>query len=360
MHVALVIYGDLEATSGGFRYDRRLVAALRERGDTVDVISLPWRRYPRGVLDGLSRTIRSRLDRPVDVLLQDELCHPSLWYHNAKLTRPGTIVSLVHHLRSDDPGERFRALFRPVERRYLASVDATITTSAFTRRRAERLSPSVADRPSLVARPAGRVEGAALRPAQVAARAYEGPLRIAFVGNLVPRKDPLTLIAAVDQGLRNGADWELTIVGSHEVTPRYAARVVDAAEKRAVGQRVRFTGELERAQLRAIFERSHLCCVPSRYEAFGMVYLEAMEFGVVPIASARGGAREFVDHGRNGLLVEPGSPETIARLLHAVDSDRDRLSALAENAVETARSHPTWAESMASVRSFLQQVAPER
>mgnify|MGYP006968414625 FL=1 len=78
MSIGLVVYGDLDTRSGGFRYDRQLVAALRERGETVEVIELPWRSYPRGLLDNLSPGLRRRLAGDYEVLLQDELAHPSL------------------------------------------------------------------------------------------------------------------------------------------------------------------------------------------------------------------------------------------------------------------------------------------
>ena len=43
MRIGLVIYGDLSTASGGFLYDRMLVEAFRRAGDTVDVISFPWK-----------------------------------------------------------------------------------------------------------------------------------------------------------------------------------------------------------------------------------------------------------------------------------------------------------------------------
>lgn len=352
MHVGLVIYGDLDATSGGFRYDRNLVAALRERGDTVDVISLPWRTYGRGLVDGVSPSIRSTLDRPVDVLLEDALCHPSLWRQNRRLSKPGAVVSLVHHLRSDDPSERFAPAFRPFERRYLASVDAAVATSEFTRRRSWELAPSLAAKPILVAPPAGRVEAAAVTPDRVTDRAHGDPLRIVYVGNVVPRKDPKTLLGAIERGTTD-RDWELTIVGSHRVAPDYAASVVASATERGIDDRVEFVGRVDAGRLATLLERSHVCCVPSRYEAFGMVYLEAMEYGVVPIAGRVGGASEFVAHGHSGFLVDPGDDERIAAHLRALDDDRELLSRLGKNALTAATKHPTWGETMTELRAFL-------
>ncbi len=361
MHIGLVVYGSLDGTSGGFRYDRKLVEYLRAHGDRVDVISLPWRSYPKNILDGFSRSIRSRLDRPFDVLIEDGLCHPTLWRHNRRLSQPEAVVGLVHHVQSDDPTERFGRLMQPFERRYLDTVDATISTSEFTHRRAARLAPTITSQPSLVAPPAGRRDtpsAGSVSADRVAERAADGPLEMLFVGNLVPRKDPKTLLSAVEYANQSGLDdWTLTIVGSHDSSPAYAADVTAHAAKLGIDTQVEFTGELSTAALESAFERSHVCCVPSRYEGFGMVYLEAMEYGLVPIASAQGGAGEFVSHGHNGFLVSPGSPTAIARHLVMLGSDRSQLATLGQRALATASAHPTWNETLSAVRSFLQTVS---
>jgi len=100
MRVGLTVYGELDERSGGFRYDRQLVAGLREAGHSVAVVELPWRAYGRGLLDNGSRRLRRRLDVDVDVMLQDELAHPSLVRTNRHLDYP--IVSVVHHLRASE------------------------------------------------------------------------------------------------------------------------------------------------------------------------------------------------------------------------------------------------------------------
>ncbi|WP_255190825.1 glycosyltransferase family 4 protein [Natronobeatus ordinarius] len=353
MHVGLVVYGGLDRTSGGFRYDRKLVSHLEERGDEVEVIAIPWRSYPRHLGDACSRSIRSRLNRPFDVLVQDELCHPSLWRHNPRLDRPGAIVALVHLLRSGGPQTRLGPLYRTIERRYLETVDAAVCTSADTRDRTRELATV----PTLVAPPAGRIEGAAVTPERVTARAQSGPLRVAFVGNLLPRKGLSTLLSGLahvdgsDPG--DEAEWHLTVVGSHDADPATARRAVERATVLGIADRVTFTGEVSNRELESILERSHVLAVPARYEGFGMVYLEAMEYGVVPIASAVGGASEFVADGRAGFLVDPDDAGQIGALVAELATDRDRLAALGHAALETAAAHPTWAETMDRVRSFL-------
>jgi len=114
MKVGFVIYGSLDTVSGGYLYDRKLVEYLRTCGDTVEIISLPWRKYAAHLVDnfrfrlpgsGLAAGGEARGQsphiQPFDILIQDELNHPSLIGANAG-KHPYPIVSLVHHLRCSE------------------------------------------------------------------------------------------------------------------------------------------------------------------------------------------------------------------------------------------------------------------
>ena len=88
MRVGLVIYGALETISGGYLYDRKLVSYMESQGDQVDVISLPRRNYCFNLFDNFSNRLYRRITtKPFDILLQDELNHPSLFWFNRRLRR---------------------------------------------------------------------------------------------------------------------------------------------------------------------------------------------------------------------------------------------------------------------------------
>ena len=103
-----------------------------------------------------------------------------------------------------------------------------------------------------------------------------GPLRVLFVGNLIPRKGLLVLIAALGR-LPRGT-WRLTVVGSPVVDPGYAARVRRAVRDLGLQDSVRMRGQMDDAGLAAELRVHHVLAVPSLYEGFGIVYLEAMGF----------------------------------------------------------------------------------
>ncbi|MFC7185805.1 glycosyltransferase family 4 protein [Halorubrum yunnanense] len=348
MRVGLALYGSLDERSGGFRYDRKLVEGLRRAGDTVEVVELPWRAYPRGLLDNASPRFRDRLRVDVDVMLQDELAHPSLLRANRHLPCP--TVSVVHHLRASEP-RRLAPLYRAVERRYLATVDGVVCNSAATRDAVAALG--VDPDATVVAPPAGDRFDPAVDDDDIAARAGEGPLRATFVGNLAPRKGLDTLVEGV---ARADAAVDLTVVG-RTVDEGHVADVRRLVRERGLGDRVRFSGRLSDAELADVLRASHVLAVPSRYEGFGIVYLEGMSFGLPAVASRAGGASETVADGETGVLVDPDDPGAVARALDELAADPDRLVEMGRAARRRYERHPDWDDSTARVRRLLADVA---
>jgi glycosyltransferase involved in cell wall biosynthesis len=348
MHVGFVVYGDLETTTGGFLYDRKLVAHLRDEGHAVTVVSLPWHGYPRALADNLDPRLRRRL-QGFDLLLEDELCHPSLVGHDAAIDAP--VVAVVHHLRTSEQWPAWRKrLYRAVERRYLERLDGAVYVSEATRRDAERLAGS---RPSIVARPAGDRFQTDLTDDAIASRADRDPFRVVFVGSLVPRKG---LHVLLDGLARVSGEWRLSVVGP-AADAEYVRRVREQASRLGIADAVRFEGQLPDATLTERLVESHLLAVPSTYEGYGIVYLEGMGFGLPPLATTAGGATELVTHGEDGFLVPPGDHESIAKAVETVSTDRERLREMALAARRRYERHPGWDESMAKIRRFLHTVA---
>jgi len=226
VRLGLVIYGDLQTQTGGTLYDRLLVEHLQRAGDEVEILSLPWRSYGAHLTDNLSREINRRLlDLEVDVLLEDELNHPSLLVAHRQMRRRKRfpVVSIVHHLRcSESWPPAHRRLYRLVERVYFRGVDAFVFNSQATRQSVEHLAG--VSRPFIVAPPGGDRLPAPPAELAVRARAVEpGPLRILFVGSLIARKGLHVLLRAL-AALPAGT-WLLEVVGDADRDSAYAARI---------------------------------------------------------------------------------------------------------------------------------------
>jgi glycosyltransferase involved in cell wall biosynthesis len=358
MRLGLVIYGSLSTISGGYLYDRRLVKHLRESGDHVEVISLPWRNYARHIADNLSAMLLARLRAGCfDVLLQDELNHPSLFLLNRALRGRYPILSIVHHLRSCELRPAWQNVFyRWIERQYLASVDGFIFNSEATRAAVEALAGD--RRPAVVAYPGGDHFAPAVTPTDIPARALQpGPLRLLFVGNVIPRKGLHISLSALARLPRS--NWELVIVGSLNADPAYTHAIRRQIECDDLAPNITLCGSLADADLAAEFSRAHMLVVPSTYEGFGIVYLEGMGFGLPCIATTAGAAGELITYGENGFLVPPGDVTALADCIRVLMQDREKLSAMSLAARRRFECHPGWQASAEKIREFMRTLGPD-
>lgn len=361
MRVGLLIYGSLDTVSGGYLYDRKLVEHLRRQGDSVEIFSLPWRSYFRSLGDNFSAPLFSRLAQTrLDILLQDELNHPSLFLFNQRLRRRASypLVSIVHHLRSSEQRAPWQnAFYGWIERIYLNSVQAFIYNSQTTRREVRvRLRSEV---PSAVVFPGGDRLQPDLSSADIRRRALApGPLRLLFLGNLIPRKGLHHLIQALSRltSLHPGVQWELKAAGSLSADPAYSRLVLRQIRQAGLESRIQLLDAVPDADLRGLLESSHVLATPSSYEGFGIVYLEAMGFGLPVIGGAAGAAAEIVTDGVNGFLIPAGDVPLLAECLLALARDRERLAQMSLAARQRYAAFPGWEKSMQNARRFLQEL----
>lgn len=109
------------------------------------------------------------------------------------------------------------------------------------------------------------------------------------------------------------------------------------AEDLGIRDRVRFLGSIPHEDLVHWYRATDVVAVPSRYESFGLVAIEAMASGVAVVASNVGGLRFSIEDGVSGLLVPHSQPRPLAdALVRTLDDDALR-HALARNAVAAAR-----------------------
>lgn len=360
MRLGLLIYGDLTPRSGGYLYDLKLVEHLRGHGHAVDLISLPRRSYLPHLADNLSYSLFDRLRRlDVELLLQDELNHPSLFALNRRLRSHISypILSIVHHLRSSEPRPAvLNLVYRLIERRYLRSVDAFIYNSQTTQRVVEDLLGR--PRPNMVARPAGDRLKPRITPAEIDRRAWRpGPFKLAFLGALIRRKAPHLIVEALAQ-LPQG-EFELHLAGGTEVEAGYVARLKARITRRNLSRFVHLRGHLSDLELAELLAGSHLLVLPSSYEGYGIAYLEGMGFGLPAVGTRAGAAPEIITHTQDGYLIQPGDSTGLAGRLLELHRDRDLLARMGRAARARYRSHPTWEESMTSARLFLEQAIIE-
>ncbi len=146
-----------------------------------------------------------------------------------------------------------------------------------------------------------------------------GPV-VLLAARLEPRKDHVTFLEAARLVLAEKPSTQFLLAGDGE--PSYRARLEQLAEP--LGRAVRFLGN--RSDIPGLIGLSDLVVLASRTEGLGLVLLEAMVHRRPVVATGVGGVPEIVVNGETGLLVEPGSPDALARaILDLLDTpDRSR------------------------------------
>lgn len=154
---------------------------------------------------------------------------------------------------------------------------------------------------------------------------------VLYVGRLEWRKGIGTLLYSIPNLLRKSPELKKTlkvvIVGRYSTSSdqgeyqRLKAIVVHLGIERYIN----FVGSKDRAEMKYYYSAANVCTVPSYYEPFGLVPLEAFACGCPVIASRVGGLKFTVRDRYTGLLVRPRNPKSLASATAKVLSDADRF-----------------------------------
>lgn len=326
--------GDLDTPTGGYAYDKRMIAELRELGWRPQVVNLgDGFPHPNALTRASARAQLNDVPKGRAIVI-DGLAFGVMPDEAEALSQTHPLIAMVHHPLALEsgvlPDEAGR--LRESERKALSFTHAVIANSRTT-------ADALAD----YAVPAERITIA--RPGTdrvtIVTRQHDGPVALLAVGSLVPRKGYDVLIEAL-AGLID-LPWHLTIVGDAR-DPATAESVRAAIEHQRLGPRTSLLGAVSPSRLAELYAASELFVLPSRYEGFGMAYAEAIAHGLPVIGTTAGAIPETVPD-TAGVLIPPDDvPALAAALRHLIESPTERAK-LAEGARAAAKHLPTWAES---------------
>lgn len=162
---------------------------------------------------------------------------------------------------------------------------------------------------------------------------------ICFVGKLTILKGMFTFTKAIKHILQKYPDYRVIIAGRDEKISDAVPSMKAWMEARLtqVRDRVVFTGALSRAEVKQLLGKSRICVVPSLWENYPTVVLEAMAAGAAVAAANRGGIPEIVKRGITGYLFNPLHAGKIVNALHRLIENDKRRQEVAHNARKRVR-----------------------
>ncbi len=339
------IPGDLDAATGGYAYDRRMLTELGAVGCAVRHLRL-GDGFPDPDPATLERAYALLAAQPAGVpLLVDGLALGVMPQIGRVLGPRRPLVALVHHplaLEGGVPTARAAAL-RASERAALAAATSVVVTSRTTGDTLVRDYGVPADR--IVVAVPGTDPAACSRGS-----GGEGPLRLLSVGTLVPRKGHDLLLAALSA--LAGLPWRLTIAGDAHRSPPTAEALRRAVRDAGLSGRVELAGAVDAARLESLYDEADLFVLASRHEGFGMAFAEAVARGLPVVGTTAGAVREAVPDGA-GLLVPPEDLPALTAALRGLIADPAARGALAAGARRAGASQVRWAASAARLAGAL-------
>jgi mannosylfructose-phosphate synthase len=113
-------------------------------------------------------------------------------------------------------------------------------------------------------------------------------------------------------------------------------------ESKDLTERVKMIGYVPDEDMIPNYQFSRFFVLPSLFEPFGMTTQEAMACGRPVIASKLGGIRNVLDHGKNGLLVDPSDREEFAEAMIKLLSDKEKAGEIGKNAHQLVLDEFSW------------------
>lgn len=333
--------------SGGNTYDRHLCGELGAHGWSVRERAVAgfWGRPDAASFAALEEGMREIPDDAV-VLLDGLIAStaPEVLVPQASRLR---LIVLVHmplgHRPPDDDARRR-------EREVLDTATATVTTSAWSRRRLIELHDLPAHRVH-VAEPGA----AAGEPAS----GTEAGGALLCVGAVTFEKGHDILLEALESIA--ALPWHCTCVGSLDRDLAFVEGLRRRSLDAGLGERVSFAGPRTGADLDRTYASADLLVHASRAETYGLVVTEALARGLPVIAADVGGLAEALGEGaggtRPGLLVAPEDPVALAGALSAWLGDAALRARLRRAAGERRESLPRWSTTASEVSRVLAEAA---
>jgi glycosyltransferase involved in cell wall biosynthesis len=332
MHLALIVPAPFNTVSGGYAYDRRIVAGLRDVGHRVDVVELPGT-HP--LADAAARdAARAALgDLPDTTLPIIDGLALSAFAGTEDALAARDAAGVIHHPTALETGlsEAERSGLLAAEKRLLPLLTRVIVTSETT---GERLAADFGVEPGRI-----RVVVPGTDDAPRSLGSGGTTCNIVSIGTLVPRKGHDVLLRALARLF--DIDWRLTIVGSPERDPAHARSLAALAEQFGIATRVRFAGEATDAVLEALWREADLFALATHWEGYGMAVAEALKRGL-PVAVGGGGAAASLVPPEAGVVCQPGDHINLSKALRRLIFDATLRRYVAEAAWQVGQALPNW------------------
>jgi len=348
--LCLVTRGHPERLTGGYLYHLRMAAAAPRHDARIVFISFPERSFPLPALVA-PRLMRRTRRLGAHAILLDSIA--AAFAAPALVASPhrAPIIGILHQPPGGiDHGRARTAAQARLDRVAYRAAQALIVPSTYL---GEQLVAGGLDRARVHVVPPGRDVAPALTDAADLRRGRQAALLC--VANWLEHKGIIELLEAV---ARLPPETVMVhLVGDEAAKPAYGDRVRRRISRADLADRVVTHGTLSPDRVARLYASADVFVLPAFRESYGIVWGDAMAFGLPVVGWRAGNLPYLARDGHEGLLVAPGDVDALSRALERVATDAKLRSRLGAAARRRASARPTWEESaamfFAAIRSSL-------
>jgi len=133
-------------------------------------------------------------------------------------------------------------------------------------------------------------------------------------------------------------------------------RLLKKAEEEGVKELIQFVGAVDNGQLPLFYSAADIFVIPSYYEPFGLVTLEASACKVPIIASRVGGLETIIQDGENGFLFEPRNPLDLKEKVLQLQKSKELMEVFTENAYRNVVANYSWQNVAAKINNIYKSI----
>lgn len=335
-----------EGTTGGEQYNARLLKMAKQAGFHISYIS--WQDSFLDKVMGLpvlwrwrfmTRTLMLHwlLWRSSGDVFMDVWLAPYVQYWARHTSRHITLM--VHHLRGELEHD---AHVQTAEKTLVRAASQILTVSQSSQRQIRSLC--IDDVPITIIPPGFERTKCMPKPM----KKHSKQVQLLFVGHMTKAKGILDLLEAV--ALLQRDSYDLHVVGGVKAEPETWHMAKSLIQKHGLSDRVHMYGRVEDEALQKLYQQADLFVLPSYWEGYGIVFLEAMSMGLPVISTTAGAIPEVVSDQHYGLLLEAGDVQALHDALYTLIHDPVQRHAYATCAQKAADHAADWTQ---IERSFL-------
>ena len=368
MNKVIFFSGANPPQTGGELYNFKLSQYLEQQGWQQEYVSLHEKKhflrlskipFFGDILASLIFAIILFKYRGRGILVEDHYFSKYLFLTNIvhRVFFQSKIVVVVHLFYSYESSDKFylrRLIDRTIEKIRLSFADLIITSSEYSK--SEIVSVGINPNSVHVLSPGLDREKFNILSSsrKLDSEDSKRNKKILCVGNYVSRKGIIYLIEAFSQIERQ--DLTLHLVGNRKNNSSYYNQLNNAVEKLKLTECVIFHDGSDQENLKQLYASADIFVLPSLKETFGIVFLEAMHYGLPIITTNVSAMPELIEENQNGFLVPPGDSQALAKAISTLIENPDLIEKMGETGRKKVATSYYWEQTGSKFLSILENM----